>query len=78
MEGKKIVVKKESNAKREFDIISGRFEIDHENRVNSEKGKQLINAAKKYWETSLFDPINQSFNDSEIEKSLTRKEQQSL
>eukprot|EP00347_Sterkiella_histriomuscorum_P000472 403375727 len=73
-QGKIIVQKRNSNLLRDFDIISNRFEENHENKVIDETQTKLQKAAQKYWEKNQFDPIVQKFNDTQRENIVKTNE----
>ena len=71
-------IKDNNRSEQDFNIVNNRFLLQHDQRENQIKQNNLIKAAEEYWKKNSFDPINQTFTNTEAEKLILEKEQDKI
>ena len=61
---------------RDYNIITNRYLELHDEKTQVDQEVQRLDAAKKYWKSNDFDPVNGAYYDPDKEKSFTDKRDQ--
>jgi hypothetical protein len=65
-------VKVTTTGLRDYNIITNRYLELHDDKVNVDKEIELLNAAKKYWKTHDYDPVNVQYYDPDKEQTFQK------
>lgn len=71
-------VKVTTTGLRDYNIVTNRYLELHEEKIHVDKDIERLNAAKKYWKTHDYDPLNVEYYDPDKEQQFreTRKQEQ--
>lgn len=53
--------------KKEYDIITGNYKQNHEQKIAKERQNEDLETMQKYWKTHQYDPVYGKFYDSSKE-----------
>jgi hypothetical protein len=61
------------NHKKEFDIITGNYKQNHEQKIAKERQNEDLETMQKYWKTHKYDPVYGKFYDASKEENYQKE-----